>query len=428
MIAVHPSFPRYTGNNPRVPVYNLTPNLPACMHRFFDTSPISPSGRYGAFLQLPDEYRLPQPGGTAGIVLVDLEKGPESARVVYETRGWEHQMGANINWGAGDDELVFNDVDSDSWTPFGVRLNPHTGASSRFPKGVYHLSPDGKLAAVCSLEKMRRTQFGYGVVIPDDKVGPNGEMPEDDGLYIVDVESGEVRTFVSIADLHRKAAVPSSPDDFAGGWHYGFHAKWNFQGDRLIFTTRWVPAVEGREWYGHRDRGTRYSVFVLKPDGTGIHNAVPWKYWTKGGHHINWFPDGEKLSMNLGYFRHLRGEGGLDMVSVNPDGSDIGPITTAVPGSGHPSVHPDGRHILADVYAHSKAFVVDGTTPLRWIDYIEGTEEELVRFHSSPEVDDNTMRVDPHPAWTRDWRYVTFNSFIDGTRRVLLADMRELVS
>jgi hypothetical protein len=217
-------------------------------------------------------------------------------------------MGANINWGASDNELVFNDVDTNSWTPFGVRLNPHTGESTRFKKGVYHLSPDGKLAASCSLEKMRRTQFGYGVVIPDDKVGLNGGMPEDDGLYIVDVESGEVKTFVSIADLHRKAALPSNPDDFAGGRHYGFHAKWSVRGDRLLFTTRWIPGIAGREWYGHKDPGTKYDVFVLNPDGTDIHNAVPWKYWTKGGHHINWFPDGKKLSMNLGYFRHMRGE------------------------------------------------------------------------------------------------------------------------
>jgi hypothetical protein len=37
------------------------------------------------------------------------------------------------------------------------------------------------------------------------------------------------------------------------------------------------------------------------------------------------------------------------------------------------------------------------------------------------------MRVDPHPAWDRTWRYVTFNAFVDGTRRVFVADMKELI-
>lgn len=32
-----------------------------------------------------------------------------------------------------------------------------------------------------------------------------------------------------------------------------------------------------------------------------------------------------------------------------------------------------------------------------------------------------------HPAWDRTWRYVTFNAFVGGTRRVFVADMKERV-
>ena len=47
------SFPNYENFSPRVPVWCVTPERPACIHRFFDTSPISPSGRYVALFQLP---------------------------------------------------------------------------------------------------------------------------------------------------------------------------------------------------------------------------------------------------------------------------------------------------------------------------------------------------------------------------------------
>ena len=37
------------------------------------------------------------------------------------------------------------------------------------------------------------------------------------------------------------------------------------------------------------------------------------------------------------------------------------------------------------------------------------------------------LRLDPHPAWDRTWRYVTFNAVAGGTRRVFVADMARLL-
>ena len=48
-------FPQYTDYDPLVPVWCVTPNRTGCFHRFFDTSPISPSGRYLAVFQMPFE-------------------------------------------------------------------------------------------------------------------------------------------------------------------------------------------------------------------------------------------------------------------------------------------------------------------------------------------------------------------------------------
>jgi len=98
-----------------------------------------------------------------------------------------------------------------------------------------------------------------------------------------------------------------------------------------------------------------------------------------------------------------------------------------VTGSGHPTVHPDGRHLLTDTYTREGTAFGDGTIPLRWVDLAAGTEETVVRINTAQPCEDSVMRVDPHPAWDRTWRYVTFNAFAGGTRRVFVADMRKLL-
>lgn len=427
-ICLHESFPRFEPGRTAMPVWCVTPNEGRVIHRFFDTSPFSPSGRYLAAFRLPFEDRTPKPADVGQIVLIDLQSGEEN--VVATTRGWECQMGANLNWGGDDQTLVFNDVDVETWRPQVVRLNPHTGEAQRWPGGVYHVSPDGRYAAAASMEKMRRTQYGYGVLLPDEHVGRNVGAVEDDGLFFTDLQTGERKLVLSLVDAAR--VIPElreMTEAQRNEWEiYGFHCKWCPDGHRLIFTVRryrhrGLNRFNAFEWKRHEPPGVRFDVLTLRPDGSDVHDAVPAKFWEKGGHHINFFPDGDRLSMNLGHFR----DGGLDLVQVDHDGSNLKKITDAADGSGHPTVHPDGRHILTDTYTHER-WTVGETTPLRWIDLAEGKDRELVRMTTQPPaLPAAELRVDPHPAWDRSWRRVAFNAVIGGTRRVLVADMQPLL-
>ena len=152
------AFPRYTEYGPQVAVVCVTPEIAGCIHRFFDTSPISPSGRYLAVFQMPFEDRRPKPGDVGWICLVDLETA--ETKIVAETCGWEPQMGANLNWGGNDHELFFNDVDVDTWTPFSWKLDPLTGKRKRMQGTVYHASPDGRWLISANMTTMRKSQPG----------------------------------------------------------------------------------------------------------------------------------------------------------------------------------------------------------------------------------------------------------------------------
>ena len=68
-----------------------------------------------------------QPGEAGEVVIVDLETGRE--RVVATTRGWETQMGANVQWGATDADLFFNDVDPTTWKKRTVKVVDTTKTS-----------------------------------------------------------------------------------------------------------------------------------------------------------------------------------------------------------------------------------------------------------------------------------------------------------
>ena len=63
MIDFDLNFSRYTEDSPEVPIWCLTPNSKHLIHRFFDTSPLSPSGRYLAVFQLPEHDAIPNRGG-----------------------------------------------------------------------------------------------------------------------------------------------------------------------------------------------------------------------------------------------------------------------------------------------------------------------------------------------------------------------------
>ena len=405
-------FPRYTDFDPAVPVWCVTPGTGRTFHRFFDTSPFSPSGRYMALTRLPFEDRVPGPADVAEVVLVDLETGEE--RVVADTRGWDTQLGAQAQWGTDDTQLFFNDLAA-PWRPFCVRLNPRTGGRTELDGTVYMLSPDAQWAASPCLLRTAVTQAGYGVIVPRDHVPLNHGAPSDDGLYITSTATGKRRLLVSFAEILELATPQLQPTDLAGGAFYGFHVKWNPQGDRLMFVVRW-QADDGQP--------LKPNLITLKADGSELHVAMPADVWGKGGHHPNWCPDGEHVMMNL----KLDGET-LRFVQARYDGTDLHTMTDAVLGSGHPTLHPNGRHIVTDSYPGEPVAFGDGTTPIRLIDLETGQETTLARIRTVPPFRGpaGELRVDPHPAWGRQHRRIAFNACPDGTRRVYVADLSAIV-
>lgn len=412
-------FPPYTGFEPRIPVWCVTPNATGFIHRYYDSSPFSPSGRFMAVTRLPFEDRLPKPGDVAQIVVIDLETG--ETRSVAETRGWDVQLGAQLQWGADDHTLLYNDLELQDWMPYGVRHDLRTGEARRLGGTIYSVSPDGSQAASPCLRRMAVTQRGYGVVVPKGEIPQNRGASPDDGIWITDLQTGTSRLVISLAEIVERVGS-ALPVARKRGDFYAFHVKWNPQGTRLMLALRWLPRSIF-PWRRKRRYGAKHVV-TMNADGSNVQVTVSAERWAKGGHHPNWCPDGEHVLMNLA----TQGDG-LRFARLTLDGSTCETLVPAVRGSGHPTLHPDGYHLLTDAYVDEPLAFGDGTAPIRLIDLRNAHETQLVRIGIQPLAERSTgaLRVDPHPAWDRSYTRIAFNACPDGKRRVYVADLTQVL-
>jgi hypothetical protein len=417
--------------DPLVPVWCATPDLAGAIHRFYNSSPVSPSGRYLAVTRLPFEDRRPEPGEAAEVVVVDLCTG--KSETVAETKGWDTQLGAQVQWGATDTELFFNDVDIQRWMPFGVRLNPLTGERLPLNGTVYAISPDGHLAASTCLRRSSITQRGYGVVLPADRIPINEGASDDDGVFLTDTTTGKVKLIASYKKIVTEAIPAFDMRRYGRGDYYGFHVSWNSKGDRLLLVLRYVT---------RQDNKFKPQVITMKPDGSEIRVAMPASEWAdKGGNHPHWCPDGEHIIMNLNVERRSpfaiwhRPRHKRRFVTCRFDGTNLRVMTHLPANRGHPTVHRSGKYILTDAYPKEKMAFGDGTAPLWLIDLERAEKKTLVRIDAVSEYfkSDNgktagPLRVDLHPAWdSRTQTHVVFNGVTDGRRRVFIADLSNFI-
>lgn len=428
-----------------VPIRRVSRVGVSSIHRFYDTSPISPSGKYVVVTEFDYEDRRPAPGDEATVRVVELNTG----HTVYETRtsAWGTQVGAHAQWGASDEQLFFNRMDVEEWRPFGVVVNCFAGSERALAGTVYQVSPDGRTVLSPNLRTIADAQQGYGVTVPPAVERAASVDWEEDGIFETDVATGRCALALSFAQI-----VESNPEAFRAirhrsGTFVGFHVKWSPNGSRIMFILRWKPNRS-------RDNHTKNWLVTTARDYSQISIALGPSRWA-GGHHPNWFPDDERIVMNLLFTRgrnrnhklwytidriarklrlpRYRARLILRFASFGFDGSDLKPLSTEVRGSGHPTVSPLWNGLLTDAYPWETVADGDGTSPLRGIVFDENVTAREVRVATVPATPvfwgrNKEWRIDPHPAWSRCGRFVTINGLDRGKRAVFVADMAGSIS
>lgn len=228
------------------------------------TVPWNESGRYLVALRTEFVDRMPGPDDVAEVVLLDTANDYE-VRVVDTTRGWNVQQGTMFYWNPREPEnqFFFNDRDPATGKVFCVLYDISEGRRVReyrfedTPVGNGGVSFDGKHFAGINYARMARLRLVTGY--PGAWDWTEGvSAPEDDGIFLVDVESGEKELLVSFRrlaeELRREWPEIDSRPLFIN------HTLWSRTGERLFFFAR----------ANFRKPGRINASFTVSRDGSDL--------------------------------------------------------------------------------------------------------------------------------------------------------------
>lgn len=351
---------------------------------YYDVTPFDRGGRRLLAMAGPRIARTPRRGERIEVGLFKLDR-PTEFRRLGETETWCWQQGCRLRWiGAGDRELVlYNRLVRGS--PGAVVQDPESGeVVKRFLTPLYDVDGTASHGLTLNFSRLQRLRPGYGYVAEDDPTADD-PAPDGDGVWLIDLASGERTLLVSLRGLAMGMHRPTQE----GVEHYVNHLSFNPSGDRFVFFH--IPTKDGarrpRLMTMPRDGGDarvleekiRVSHFTWRDDRTLIVTAHPsdreCEYRTY-----------DVLTGAKSRF----GEGSLDR-------------------DGHPSVAPDGGMILTDTYP-------DECGDQELLLYRQPDWRMCLGRYFAPARFRGEWRCDLHPRFSPDGRRVAFDATPDGWR------------
>ena len=247
---------------------------------YFGINAWSPDNRYLLVLETDLKDKLPD-GRPCTLGLVDLGDGNRFIPVM-ETKCWNFQEAAMAHWLPNErDTFVVNDLRDGKFVA--VVKNWRTGAERVVPHPVSAVSEDGTWALSINYARLYLTRPDYGYWGDGQDARKGIVFPEDDGLWRVDLMTGEAKLVVSCASL--KGLVPAVGPF---GLSYICHTVISKDMKRVFFLSRSVSQVVDDET---RKKGVNAkwetTAFTCNTDGKCLRRIFP-DGW--GASHFNWKP------------------------------------------------------------------------------------------------------------------------------------------
>ncbi len=378
---------------------------------YFAINAWSPDLRYVAVLETDLNGRLPEPNERCTLGLVDTKDGDKFIPVTT-TGCWNFQEATMFHWLPGEpDTFVFNDNRDGKFVA--VVMNWRTKAERIIPYPVSAVSRDGTKAVSINYARLFLTRPDYGYAGDGQDSREKVEWPEDDGLWIVDLKTGEAKLILSVAQgRSRMPATKVVPGKPGNPLAYYCHTVFNSDASRVFFLAR---SVDWFEKTTHKIPSWNTTSFTVKTDGTELRRCFP-DGW--GGSHFNWLDD--KTMVVTVWPKSARG-GNMGRHVVFTVGQED-KVRFLAPGlldwDGHCVYSPDGKWLSTDGY-------IDKNYNRQWA--LMRTADEAVKSIGEffvPEPYRTTYwRCDLHARWRPDGRQLGFNSVHEGSRQVYVIDV-----
>jgi hypothetical protein len=406
-------------------------------HHFFgyyNKSNWDPSGRLLLAQEVPwrDHYLTPDLRAKVGYFDMRLQDG--IFHPVGETRAWNWQMGSQLQWlhDPNGSKILFNvrTEDAGSRYPyFGSEIRDiHSGDSRILPMPVYVAASNGEWALSVDYRRLYVTHETVGY--PCDRVVPNPTLcPADDGLWHMDLHTGDAKLAVSYSDL----ATFHPRESMKNAIHWVSHIEVNPSSTRVLFLHRWTERVKDETCFLHR-------LITMNPDGSNMrllecsdhplpqlakdfdastvgtfdYEKSEWQIshplWRRDGEIIVWGPHNGSIHYQLYEDR------------------DDGKVTALGDGvlteNGHMTFSPvNPRWLLSDTYP-------DSATNERFLflyDMESGVRHDLGSFYADPALSKEN-RCDLHPRWCPDGLAICIDSVHEHDREMYVIDVSKLTN
>lgn len=244
-------------------------------HHFFgyigqcQTIPWNASNRYILGLEIDRIDQMPEPEDAATIFLVDTQNDNEIIKV-EKTHAWNPQQGTMFYWNpqAPETQFFFNDRDVKTGKVFTAIYDIEKKERVRefrfedTPIGNGGVAADGSAWLGINYGRLARLRLVTGY--PEALDWSKDEIaPDNDGIFIVDIKTGEKRLLVSYRQLETELKKLKPNLDHTG--LFINHTLWNRDSDRVYFFVRggWSKTM--------KNKGPRVNTSCsINADGTGL--------------------------------------------------------------------------------------------------------------------------------------------------------------
>jgi len=364
---------------------------------YYDMPVWDVSGRYLLSLEVDFQDRPPTADDEATIGMSDLHTG-EYIRLT-QTCAFNWQQGAMMHWLPRDPgrSIVFNDRIEGRFVS--VIMDVFTGERCILGRATSDVGLGGRLALGLNFARIAETRPGYGYAGPSDPY--QDELhPAEDGVYVIDISTGEDWLAVSMGDVYDYLG---QPQDMTPAKMWFNHTLLNPSETRFVFLVRWVPKGE-QVW--------KTLMFAANPDGSDLRLVLEGPLIS----HFDWRNDEQVLAwarvQDHGDHFYLINERTGEWEIVGRE------LLTA---DGHCSYSHNGRWILTDTYPAPPHYLRTLKVYL-----VEEDREVIVGRYKSPPPFVGEIRCDLHPRWSRDDRQICFDSVHEGTRQVYVVETPDL--
>jgi hypothetical protein len=313
-----------------------------------------------------------------------------------ETTTWCWQQGCMLQWHPlyADTLVVYNDIVDGSYGSviFDVQRRKRV---QEYNHPVYSLDPTGNFAATLNFSRLGRLRPGYGYsLLPDHTV--EQKAPEDDGLFVFKLSTGERSLLVSLADLAKEAGDSNNQ-------HYINHATFSPDGKRLVFFHLW--AADNKPGRGLRVcEADPHTGKWQEVESDRIVSHYCWR-------DSNVFLATSRAKNGIWYYTLY----GLNLKQRSD-------LSLPFKHDGHPMFHPlDKTRFVTDTYPDKcrdqHLYLAD----------VNSENVQQVAALYSPFKYTGQVRCDLHPRWDREGKFLVVDSVQIGSRVLSMFEMEKFL-